>query len=306
MYFPYLRGKQFELDALVELQDSIFKNTIPIIEPVNKPRSRQYQKLTQSQKKFIFLVNPFHPPGERMDADAIDDLISSQIAESENVIFGFIIDQRYSAGDLDDFFTEYSDFSKAVVFRHNPLPPDQTAIRNLLKKVPVDYIIFDDHKVNTRVRSQYEFHPRRVLLTDGFQRQDRNADYPINSTFESNYSSYKEDGWFGIGDYLTIGDYFKKGGGAVYVVALHVTTRVRGNLIVNHFISTVYSTTKGLPAPKFAEANRLLIESPRTVPLNTDGIELYRNWDLTEHNPQLGAAKKASIMHHIELLSTLI
>ncbi len=35
MYFPYLRGKQFELEALVNVNPGVYSNTIPILEPIS-------------------------------------------------------------------------------------------------------------------------------------------------------------------------------------------------------------------------------------------------------------------------------
>ena len=38
MYFPYLRSKQAELDALLNVKESVYSTTIPIIEPVSLKR----------------------------------------------------------------------------------------------------------------------------------------------------------------------------------------------------------------------------------------------------------------------------
>ena len=63
MYFPFLRGKQFELIALREIAKTITgSNTInPIIEPVKKKTST-YQKtletLCQGNINFTVIINP--------------------------------------------------------------------------------------------------------------------------------------------------------------------------------------------------------------------------------------------------------
>ncbi|MGQ0737598.1 MAG: hypothetical protein ACT4OJ_00935, partial [Bacteroidota bacterium] len=77
-------------------------------------------------------------------------------------------------------------------------------------------------------------------------------------------------------------------------------------LVVHHFSSTVHAKTKGVSAPKFAQACRLLVTSPDVAGLASSGLTLYYDWHTRKHNPHLGAAKKASSMHHVELLSSLI
>ncbi|MCC8410000.1 sce7725 family protein [Mucilaginibacter sp. UR6-1] len=305
MYFPYLRGKQFELEALTEVSSTVFSNTLPILEPINLTSRAKglYDRIAGQGVPLILIINPYY--GSLTIAN-VQNLIDTNLANHQNLIIGFLIDERFSLADLNAFLTSNSNLSKSLIFRHDPFPAELAAINSAILANSVDYILFDDTKVSNQTKAAFINHPRLVLISNGFQRKSRNRDYQQTSAFNSNFETYRNNGWFGIGDYLTIGDYFSDGGGATYIVTLHITRHSPKGLITHHFSSTYQSKTKGLTAPKFAEANSLLVTNPNITPLSSSGLTLYRGWHNTKHNPQLGAAKKASMMHHIELMSSLI
>jgi hypothetical protein len=307
MYFPYLRGKQFELEALLEVSPAVYSNTIPIIEPVSIPRLKLYDRFATQNIPVILIINPYHPQDKRLSsADVQKKIVDKDFATHPNLVLGFIVDTRYTIADLNSFLRSNPKLRKALIFRYNPLPTDLPVIQSSISSHPVEYIIFEDRKTNNSTRNAFNAHPHRVLITDGFQHQDRNADYPASSAFESNFNTWRTDGWFGIGDYLTIGDHFSATGGQVYVISLHITTQSPSGLLANHFSSTIHARVQGLSAPKFTQANGLLVASSAIAPLTSSGLSLYRDWHRRNHNPHLGAAKKASIMHHIELMSSII
>ncbi|MBC7948968.1 MAG: sce7725 family protein [Chitinophagaceae bacterium] len=306
MYFPYLRGKQFELEALLDVSPKVYLNTLPIIEPVNTTQRKFYRKLAGKGYPLILVTNPYHPQANRLTTAVVQGILDDELSTNPTVRVGYLIDQRFRLAHFTSFLNSNPSRGKAVIFRVNPLPADLTAIAAAITKHPVEYMIFDERLTNSATRAVFNSHAQKVLITDGFQHHDRNADYPPVSTFSSNYNSWRIDGWYGIGDYLSIGDVFKEGGGQVYVVSLHITIESPSGLLMHHFSSRVHSTIKGFSAEKFAEANSLLVASPQVRPLSSSGIELFRDWHHRSHNPQLGAAKKASVMNHIELLSSLI
>lgn len=307
MYFPYLRGKQFEFEALLEVPIGIFDNTIPIIEPVNNSKKEYFLKLSERDVRFVFITNPFYPINSRLSDREIQTIINTQLVNNQKVIFGYIIDQRFDINQFQAFLNAYQGLNMAIIFRYNPLHDDLQNILAEIQNSTVDYLIFDDRRTNQTTRIAFHGHQFRVLLTDGFQRQERNSDYPPVSAFESNYRTYRQDGWSGLGDYLTIGDHFQEGGGAVFVITLHISTLTKNqDIIISHFSSNIQNNVKGLSAIKFSQANDMLVTSPITLPLNSSGLDQFRDWHNRQHNPQLGAAKKASIMHHIELLSGIV
>lgn len=306
MYFPYLRGKQFEIEALLETPASVYRNTLPIIEPVNIPRRKFYLALANKQIPFILIMNPFHPVSTRLSTSAIQGMIDSELTSHNSLKLGFIIDTRFNISELNLFLASNPTKGKSIIFRYNPLPADLTSILSAITSNLIDYIIFDELKTSISTQAIFSVHPKRILLTDGFQRQNKNADYPLASAFDSYFGTWRTNGWYGIGDFSTIGDQFSLGGGQVYVVTLHVSVLNNSGLEVHHFSSTFNSTIKGFSAQKFAEANNLLVNSPITISLSSNGLDIYRDLHNRGHNPQLGVAKKASIIHHTELMSNII
>lgn len=304
MYFPYLRGKEFELLALLEVNRNVYSNTIPILEPVkSSDRRKLYEKIANANFPLIIVTNPYY--GD-LSVNDVQTIIDEKFAVHTSLILGFIVDNRFNIADLRAFLNNNQGRRKALIFRYNPLPADLNLIQAAITTTPVSFVIFDDKKTGAITRAAFSAHSGQVVLTDGFQRQERNSDYPVISSFDSQYGVWRTKGLFGIGDYLTIGDVFQDGRGPVYVVALHVTTVTTSGMLAHHFKSTVFDTTQGLSAPKFAEANGLLVTSPSITPLTSGGLTLYRGWHTNAHNPQLGAAKKASMIHHIELMSRIV
>ncbi|MDY0906529.1 sce7725 family protein [Pedobacter sp. CFBP9032] len=306
MYFPFLRGKQFELEAIIELPNHVFNNTIPIIEPVNLPKRSLYSQICQRNFPVILIINPYHPQGSRKSMDEIQSLIDDKLTNQLNVIVGFLIDGRFSLTDFQLFINSNPNLSKAVIFRSNPVRNDLPAIQAELRQNPVRYLIFDGNKTTQSTKNVFAFHNDHVLLYDGFQRQDKNLNYPVASAFDSIFDTWRIAGLAGCGDYVTIGDYFMPGGGQVRVVTIHITVNTENGLEVIHFSSTVNAGVSGLAAEKVVEAIDLLVHSPSVRPLQSVGLEILRSFHASGHNPQLGALKKASIMHHIELMSSII
>jgi len=308
MYFPYLRGKQFELEALRDVNPIVYQNTRPIVEPVTLTRRNNYVRLANQNVPFILITNPYHPINDRLAANSIQNLITTELAPSTAMILGFLIDLRpVNIADLTTFLATHPNRQKALIFRHSPLSNAiLTSIQALITANPVLYLIFDEDKTNALLRNTFISYANRVLITDGFQHEISNALYPAASNFGSIYQTWQTAGWVGIGDYLTIGDYFSTTGGQAMVVTLHITKETPNGIVSHHFSSITNSSTRGFVAQKFAEANNLLVNSPHITPLNSSGLNLYRTWYTTSHNPQPGAAKKASIMHHIELMSSII
>lgn len=308
MYFPYLRGKQFELEALLGVPMAVYGNVLPIVEPVNSSSGKYYLKLAQQARPFILIMNPQHPKRGRLNIATVQtSLVDTSLLSHPSLTLGFIVDQQLSLAELQTFLVSNPTKDKAVIFRYNPIPTALAAIDAVLRSHPPTYFIFDESRTSPRTRAAFGWHAQQVLITDGFQREERNSDYLPLSAFDSNLSTWKADRLFGIGDYLSVGDHFQEGGSQPLVVTLHMTIPATHGLEMHHFSSTINPTIKGGVAPKFREACNLLVNSPlvRALPVST-GITMYQDWDTRAHLPHLGAAKKASMQHHIETLSRLI
>jgi hypothetical protein len=308
MYFPYLRGKQFEMEALLGVPMAVYQNTLPIVEPVNTSSDRFYLRMAQQGRPLALIMNPQHPQRGRMAISVVQaGLVNGPLRTHTSLTLGFIIDQNSSLTDLQTFLTSNPSNSKIVIFRYNPIPALLANISSIISSHPVTYLVFDDNKTSSRTRGAFSWHHSLVLITDGFQRQERNSDYPPFSFFDSNALNYRADGFVGIGDYLSIGDHFQDGGSLPKVVTLHYTIPTSSGIEMHHFSSTVNASVQGLVGPKFGEACAALVSSMSVASaLTSSGTLKYQDWDARNHNPRLGEAKQASLQHHIEVLSNLV
>jgi hypothetical protein len=308
MYFPYLRAKEFELKALLDLPLSTFQKVLPILEPVNLKKPKMYGKLSKEERPFILITNPSNGSDRPSSAIIQRTLLEGELLDNREVRLGFIVDRDYQHSELVDFLAGNPGYHKSIIFQFTPVPDEVAVISaSIQASQEVEHLIFDEIKAKSSLRAALSWFPNKVLIVDGFQRPERNADFPANSSFESPFSSWYADGYTGFGDYVIVGQKYSEGG-MVYVVALHVTAPpTRNGIIIHHFKSTILSDKKGVAAPKFKEANELLTSSPviRALP-STSGLAKFNDWQLQDHFPTLGGAKQASIQHHIEVMAELV
>ncbi len=308
MYFPYLRAKEFELKALLDLSPIIFQKVLPILEPVNLKKPKMYGRIASEDRPFILITNPVNGSERPNSATIQRVLIDGELSGNTDIRLGFVVDRNYQHSELLSFLTRNPGYRKSIIFQFTPLPSEITAISSSIHASgEVEHLIFDDSKAKGSLRTALKWFPSKILVVDGFQRPDRNADFPIKSSFESPFSSWYADGYTGFGDYVIIGHKHAEGG-IVRVVALHVTAPPnKDGIVIHHFKSTVFSTKPGAPAPKFKEANGLLTTSAivRAIP-STSGLDKFHDWQFKDHFPTLGGAKQASIQHHIEIMAALV
>jgi hypothetical protein len=165
---------------------------------------------------------------------------------------------------------------KVVIFRHIPLATTMPAYDRLLQAHPPKFLVFDETK-SRRLRTALSWHPHHVMPVDGFERQERNADYPALSNFSSNVTTWRADGLVGMGDYLNNGDHFREGGSQPKVITLHLTGNTPYGLVVHHFSSTVSATVPGAAGPKFSQAGNLLGSSPDVRAMRpSSGIQMFQ------------------------------
>lgn len=310
MYYPYLRGKQFELQAIENIDHAVYSNTIPIVEPMtrvaNTRANNVYSRLATASNPLICIVNPDFRDLTENQTRA--NFINNHLAGHTNLTLGYIISQHTTPSQIRTFLTSDLNRQKALIFKANFTTARLNSIVNEVRANQPAHLVFESRKTGHTTQTAFAWHPHRVLITDGFQSQIKNANYPANSFYSSDYLTYRGNGWSGIGDYQTLGEEVKEGGAPPYVVALHLT-RDAGpahGLMVDHYLSYSNTGIQGDAGPKFLEACGLLVTSPLTMPLTSTGLTLYRRWNTASHFPTLGGAKQASLQHHIELLSRLV
>jgi hypothetical protein len=307
MYYPYLRGRQFELIALREYAEckGANNNIIPIIEPVKKTFNSMklaLPKLIDNHVQFALVLNP--KVGE------IDDSID---VHSELVEF-LRVDLWIPAFIVVDDYIELKKKVEAFGFDNNNVMiicSEQTDTNNenfkeLISLDKVSYVISDDNRtLKSYVRSLGKF---IIRLDDKFKGVKRNSDYLTmrEEKFTEEHYYYRDDNYDGFSDYTPIISRFIEGGGAPYAVAIHLTyDKTEEEVWIRHFTSESNSDRANIQG-KFAQAVHKAVEFLNDKGIHTNASEELRNYYNDTKYPGLGMSKKISIKHHLELINTCI
>lgn len=306
MYFPYLRGRQFELIAIRELIENkcLSGKIIPIIEPVRASSTllRTIKQCQEANQPTAFIINP-HVGNffeELKDYDKQKELIEvirnstmkacivdKNIEKSiKNLsLFNAKVGDALFIHDRKDFITQYLTVINGQHAKYNLLPDDRDFRRNI--------------------------RDNRVLLSDSFHAEERNSDY---STAAELYSLdpiyYSSDGYVGFADYSIVGNKYLEAGFAPYCLVIHFVYFDENNqLMIRHFKSSSNEDATD-PANKFREALEKLLDwankNKNHYKFNTYAMEQFNDLYYEGSYPGLGTIKKLSIMHHIELINKFL
>jgi len=314
MYFPYLRGKQFELIMLKELADKVSDsgNVIPIIEPVKKRLSTVasvLKKYKEKKSKFIIVANPAVGELKNNVKAIFDDLITPEYNGYDQGIVGFLISNYTTLSDVKKFVKIASAYKICFIFGSTSIP--FADIEKVIDGIDsYEYSIFINEKTSRSYRRNFIKEYDCVLIEDGFEKQN-NAHYALQPDhyFSDLNSVYLEDGFMGFGDYLIVGEEFTEGGGPAHAVAIHLTyLHKEGDIWIKHFVSDSNGTPVD-PAGKFLEALNKLVTYVKKKEVDfsfstacDEFIELHKN----QYYPGLGSVKKLCMKHHVELMISII
>lgn len=306
MYFPVLRGRQFELIALRELiaNGLIKDNVLPIIEPV-KPTSTLNTTLKayrEASARVAVIRNPH-----------VGEFVSKLRDRDDSVIEKF-----YAEIDQGAFISAYYiDASSPLTTAHladKGISPDKCIAicpnkdslgkyRELFSTTaPLYTLISEERSMRRAVMGN------KVLLADRFDKKARNTDYAIedDQPFSEDNLYFAEEGYQGFADYSIVGAEYSESGFAPYAVVIHIVyPDEEGALRIHHFVSDSNDDIID-PAGKFSEALKKFHDWNQVMKLTTFGARKFEEFFENEEYPGLGTVKKLSIMHHIELVSKLL
>lgn len=311
MYFPYLRGRQYELLALRELVNNklLGDSIIPVIEPVKLSPT-----LVNTMADYIKMDHPlavirnpsvgtFMSDWRDVKGETKEAGYKQRFAElyKKPTIIKSLIMQKNASSLLNHWDNQGIKKEELLVVNtsRDYLDLYESAFG---ETVPRYALIPDESAFRRRVRHH------RVLLDDKFEKQPRNADYENadDEFFSDDHLYYKEDGFIGFSDYSVVGNEYLEAGFAPYAVAIHIVYFAQnGSLRVKHFVSKTNDDITN-PALKFYEAVSKLARWYNTEPhpVNlTEGLKMFLQHYKQQSYPGLGTVKKLSIMHHLELVS---
>ena len=304
MYFPYLRGKQFEILAVRASQFLSGNRIIPVFEPTNLSQTtlNRFRKIAKNGVKFSVIVNSASgtPPPQPVATISVLRDLESHVPGAVLPAFEIRAGQPLSA--VKGFAQTFK--AQQCVLVHRNHTHSYAALRRSIKSLsrPAVQILLAGGASLNVVKSLPAV--GRVLLRDGFSRCARNADYPNRSNFDDLLYTYKALGFDGFSDFSIVGDVYSPSGGAAIHVAIHLTELDQATIVANHFVSQT-PPQRGNNQAKYFSALKLLMShtgSPPNANFNTRGVRDYHQSNSRRHYPGLGKLKQWSMMHHMEII----
>lgn len=314
MYFPYLRGKQFELLALREIAPLLGSSgrVTPIMEPVRAPADSGLDRCITSligySVGFILIANP--NVGElrslTISTELAEYITDRDQGQSWNI--GVIVEEGTDVGSLLESYTDTLGTVRTLTLIHKSLavPGENVpAVENGFRR-GFDVVSDDIHPRHVRGLPKGN---RGVTLHDGFVPEKRNAAYidRPETMFSEDHLYYGSEGWFGFGDYLTVGADYSEGGFSPRAVAIHWTYEPSiGKPIMIRSFTSVSNGDVSNVGGKFLEAAGKLVAFLDAHHIETDAANIMRSHVHNQTYPGLGVVKKLSILNHLQMMSRIL
>ena len=306
MYYPYLRGRQFELIALREyaMQYRGVNKIVPIIEPVKKVFNSlklALPLLIKGNVKFALILNP--KVGEISKTLDITNELKDELADQSKWIPAYLLDNNYSEISeriLDDLYRD------VMVICSDKTDSTDSAFNDLILSPQIKYIVSKENRTLKRKLSGKgkEF----IRLDECFKGQKSNKEYSIieDERFSEEHLFYEEDGYAGFADYTVLVNEYNEGGFLPYAVAIHLTYEKENKEVwIRHFVSISNDDRANIQG-KFAEAAKKAVDFLDLKNIHSCASEELRDYYNTSAYPGLGMVKKISIKNHLELINGIL
>lgn len=310
MYFPIIRGRQYDLLAIRELQlkKLLSDKIIPVIEPIKLSSTllSTVKAFNSNDRKLIIISNP------RVGSFTGELNLSSiyqqykEMMLNESVIIGYYLnaDSEKEIKKITEDFGVNLD-NMAIIHSERSLISLYRGIFN--NTTPLFNVIPTDNSIRRQLSEQ-----KLIGLSDKFKKLPRNADYleQKNEFFSEEHLFFHDEGYIGFSDYSIVGKEYNEGGFAPYAVAIHIVyPNTENALEIMHFVSDSNEDISD-PAGKFSEALEKMIEWYQVYisdeRMETFAMKSFLHYHREGNYPGLPTLKKLSIMHHLELMSRLL
>lgn len=310
MYFPYLRGKQFELLAIRELAPAIRRSgsVHPIIEPVRDIDAgptllRNLAALAEHRVPCTVVINP--QVGDMKGVSKTVNILTQLeplFAANSRMRIGIHLSSEQEVQRLLDILERANRRYPADLVYGTAVIGEET-MQSLADLCEIQIHLAEDKNSVRRYRRIFP-RPATALLRDNFAKQDRNQDYfdLDESIFTEDNIFFREDSYIGFGDYQTIGEVFKEGGTLPRVVAIHLTYQRPQDeaIFIRHFCSTPNGSSADT-AGKYLEALSKLVGFADAAGLSNPALDTFRSHLDKQSFPGLGVIKKLSIQNHVNV-----
>ena len=278
MYYPYFRGKQFDLLALRELIEAglLSEQVKPIIEPVKQ--NAAFRKLLTLNHPIYVIQNP--------QAGA------------------------YLTEEGHDFLNQLPQAKAAIVDQPLELFSEQPEL--LIIHQTGQALLSDWSSNQAKVLVQQEFRLLNkvkgplILSEDPFTRLPRNGFYEEvpDEVFSTTHLTYRQKGFVGFSDFSIDNRIYFEHGYPSSRLVLHLIYLKDETLRIHHFLST----EEGTQQEKFFELMAEVADwrYRLTGDTLTKGLELLVLSAEQRKFPGMGVMRKAAVMHHLEIMSRLL
>jgi hypothetical protein len=282
MYYPYFRGKQFDLFALTALLENNRLSTQiqPIIEPVKQSKALlKFLNTAQTKDQPFYIVqNP--QSGEFLTAKGAEILSAMDVKKA------LILDQPLE--------TLIQTASLLVIQQAAP------ALESDWQMNQSKILIPEEFRLLQKVTGE------KILSQDVFTRLPKAEYYAAcpDELFSTAHLTFKKRGFVGFSDFSIDSRLYYEHGYPAKCLSLHLVYFDAEQLRIHHFLSSEDAPTQ---KDKFFElmtdVQNWLISGKLTQTL---GLELLLDAWTAGKFPGMGVMRKAAVMHHLELMSVYL
>lgn len=309
MYYPYLRGRQFELLALRDFAESLqgsASQVFPIIEPVRENKNslkKAAATLTAAGIPYGIIINPEY--GECKDK-WLDFSLEQDFPDQSAWSPVFIV--KNNIAKIHEEIAE-KQYRNVILILLKSTADAEEDIITLIHNNSVSKVVTDTPR--RRVRHVVADEQKEIItLSDNFEAKSANDDYSKidEELFSEEFAYFKEENYNGFADYTVVPNEFKEGGVLPKVVAIHLTyQKEEDQIYVKHFCSHSNKDNNSNIQGKFAEAAQKAKEFfDEHQHENSVAIDMLRNYLANTSFPGLGMIKKISILHHLLLIQRIL
>lgn len=280
MYYPYFRGKQFDLLALIALTEKkrLSTHIQPIIEPV---------KNSNALKKFIALFQKENQPFYLIQNPQTGDFLTKEgslYLHSLSLPNAIIVEQPIETlSEKPQLF---------VIGNSTPALQSDWQANQTKVLLPKEFRLLQKIKGD------------KILSQDVFTRLPKTSFYQecLDEFFSDAHLTFQKSGFVGFSDFSIDSRIYYEHSYPSKILSLHLVYFENDIVRIHHFLSSEDAPTQ---KDKFLEVmeeirewkNKLCGENA------TLGIELLLEAGSNEKFPGMGVMRKAAVMHHMELMS---
>lgn len=322
-YYPYLRGRQYELFALRELLslNALSPSVVPIVEPVkdNDLLKQVIRQFVDGGRKIAVVMNPgvgyFADVGGRLDEKL--DIYGEEVLEYDalgrgSLVIPTLLPDPVGVDIASRIRKKAENMGCDFNFMGFISEEERGSVR-LLQEINAKYVASPDTRGMERDLKRNHISSDRITFSDPFNKR-KNVEYAdgenVDEFFSDEHKYYMEDNFIGYGDYSIVGDNYDERGGAPRAVAIHIMyLDGEDALRIHHFVSEETSDPHEIPSLFVQAAKKIepwCLEHGWQESLQTYGLKTLIGHAESETFPGLPTIKKLSIMHHLELIGKFL